>query len=213
MSLLVRSYTLEDWDDLLELQKAAFPHPFPENQLWNMDQIKAHIETFPDGAMVAVCDGVIAGSATALIIQHDGKPHTWVEVSDHGYIRNSHNPAGDSLYGIDVCVHPSFRNRGIAKALYEARKELVIRLNLTRFIACCRIPGYYRYVEKLNCENYVKLVVSGSIKDLVLSFMLKQNLVPIQIIDDYLDDAESQNKGVLVEWLNNNSENRTTRGD
>jgi GNAT superfamily N-acetyltransferase len=202
LTIQVRPYTLADFPGLLDIQKEAFPPPFPEELLWSEDQIASHVHTFPEGGLLAEVDGVAAGSATALIIQYTGKPHTWAEVADNGYITGSHNPNGDSLYGIDLCVRPQFRGQGIAQALYEARKELVVRLGLTRLIAGCRIPGYHRYQHELSAHEYVEKVKKNELKDMVLSFMIKQGLHPLQILDHYLDDEESCHYAVLVEWKN-----------
>ncbi|MFC4545437.1 GNAT family N-acetyltransferase [Paenactinomyces guangxiensis] len=202
MSVRVRTYTLDDFDGLLQVQREAFPPPFPEELLWNREQIAAHVETFPAGAMVAEVDGIITGSATSLIVQYTGEPHTWAEAADDGYIRNSHQPDGDSLYGIDLCVRPAFRGRGVAQALYAARKELVKSLGLKRLIAGCRIPGFHQYAGQMDAAEYVQKVAHGQIKDPVLTFMVKQGLKPQQVLDDYLEDEESLNKAVLVEWLN-----------
>ncbi|KPC70293.1 acetyltransferase [Thermoactinomyces vulgaris] len=202
MNIQVRPYTLADFPQLLEIQKESFPPPFPEDLLWNRDQISAHVHTFPEGALLAEVDGVAAGSATALIVHYTGKPHTWAEVSDNGYIKGSHAQDGDSLYGIDVCVRPQFRGQGIAQALYQARKELVVRLGLTRLIAGCRIPSYHRYQQALSVDAYVRKVKQNEIRDSVLSFMLNQGLEPLQILEHYLDDEESCHFAVLVEWKN-----------
>ncbi|KMK78196.1 acetyltransferase [Alkalihalobacillus pseudalcaliphilus] len=196
----IRPYTLADFEGLLAVQKEAFPPPFPEELWWSKSQISSHIETFPEGSLLAEINGVIVGSATSLIVQYDGSPHTWEEVADNGYIKKSHNPNGDSLYGIDVCVKPSYRGQGVAAALYEARKELVQQLNLKRFIAGCRIPNYHHHAQELDVNTYVQKVVKGDIHDLVLTFMLKQGLTPLQTLADYLDDDESCHYGVLVEW-------------
>lgn len=198
----VRTYSIDDFDKLLLIQKEAFPPPFPEELWWSKDQIEAHVTTFPEGGMLAEVNGEPAGSATSLIIQYDGSPHTWEEVADNGYIRGSHNPDGDSLYGIDVCVRPRYRGQGIAGALYEARKKLVVELGLKRYLAGCRIPNFHEYANELSVDEYVDKVVTGEIKDLVLTFMLRQGLQPIQIMENYLDDEESLNYAVLVEWKN-----------
>ncbi|WP_017725917.1 GNAT family N-acetyltransferase, partial [Halalkalibacterium ligniniphilum] len=192
----------DDFEGLLAVQKEAFPPPFPEELWWSREQIAAHVETFPEGAMLAEIDGVVVGSATSLIIQYDGKPHTWEEIADGGYIKKSHQPDGDSLYGIDVCVRPSYRGQGIARALYEARKDLVKRLGLTRFLAGCRIPDYHHFAHKMTAEDYVKAVNKGEKTDLVLTFMIKQGLTPLQVLENYVDDDESLNHAVLVEWKN-----------
>ncbi len=209
MTITVRPYTLADFDELLDVQREAFPPPFPEQLWWNRDQITAHTETFPAGAMLAEYKGKVVGSATSLIVRYDGKPHTWEEVTDGGYIQRTHNPHGDSLYGIDVCVRPSFRGKGIAKALYEARKQLVVRLGLVRFLAGCRIPGLHLHIDKISVEEYVRRVTNGEIYDMVLSFMIKQGLMPLQILDNYVEDEESLHKAVLVEWRNPNIYNMT----
>lgn len=202
MSVSIRTYTMNDYEALLTVQREAFPPPFPEELWWKREQIAAHAATYPDGAMVAICDGEIAGSSTSLLVTFTGEPHTWEEVSDNGYIRGSHDPEGDSLYGIDLCVRPSYRSRGIAAALYEARKSLVVRTGLKRFLAGCRIPGYHQAADEMSAEEYVRQVVLGERKDLVLSFMLRQGLKPVQVMDGYLEDEESLNKAVLVEWKN-----------
>ncbi|GAE26835.1 hypothetical protein JCM9140_2939 [Halalkalibacter wakoensis JCM 9140] len=198
----VRPYTLADFNGLLDIQKEAFPPPFPEDLWWSRDQIEAHVMTFPEGALLAEENDVAVGSATSLLVTYDGKPHTWEEVADDGFIKRSHDPNGDSLYGIDLCVRPSYRGKGIAGALYEARKETVRKLGLKRFIAGCRIPNYHEYADKLTADQYVEAVQKGEIKDLVLTFMLKQGLRPLQVMPNYLEDEESLDYAILVEWRN-----------
>ncbi|MDQ0207105.1 GNAT family N-acetyltransferase [Alkalicoccobacillus murimartini] len=197
----VRPYTIDDYDALLSIQKEAFPPPFPSDLWWLPEQIQSHVEIFPEGGLIVEVNGVPAGSATSLLVQFDGSNHTWEEVSDSGYIRRSHQPDGDSLYGIDLCVRPSMRGQGIAQALYEARKQTVRNLNLTRFIAACRIPGYHHHAEQQTVQDYVHAVQAGTLKDQVLCFMLKQGLTPLSILPNYVDDEESLNYAVLVEWL------------
>ncbi|SES35982.1 GNAT family N-acetyltransferase [Salisediminibacterium halotolerans] len=200
--ITVRPYKIEDFDALLEIQKEAFPPPFPEDLLWNRAQIAAHTEAFPAGAMIAEVDGEAAGSATSLIIRYNGKKHTWDDVADEGYIRGSHKPGGDTLYGIDLCVRPKFRGTGVAKALYEARKQLVKSHGLKRYIAGSRIPGYHKYADELTAEEYVEKVKNGELNDEVLTFMLLQGLEIKHVLADYLDDEESCHYGVIVEWQN-----------
>ncbi|KYG29292.1 GNAT family N-acetyltransferase [Alkalihalobacillus trypoxylicola] len=198
--LSVRPYTITDYPGLLALQKEAFPPPFPEELWWKKTQIQAHIDSFPEGALAAELNGIIVGSATSLLTTYTGQPHTWDEISDNGYIKASHEIQGDSLYGIDVCVHPRYRGLGIAQALYDARKRLVTQQKLKRFIAGCRIPNYHIYQKQMTVEQYIERVVHFEIKDDVLSFMLKQGLQPLQILPNYLEDEESCHYGILVEW-------------
>ncbi|WCN37996.1 GNAT family N-acetyltransferase [Aneurinibacillus uraniidurans] len=202
MHVSVRPYTQRDFDALLDIQREAFPPPFPEELWWSPEQVAAHVETFPEGAMLVEANRFPVGSATSLIIRYDGSPHTWSQISDNGMIKNTHNAMGDSLYGIDLCVRPSFRRQGIAQALYTARKNLVIEKGLTRFLAGCRIPGYYQHAPQMTPEEYVIQVTNGQIHDMVLSFMIKQGLTPLQILPEYVEDGESLDYAVLVEWRN-----------
>ncbi|AOM81504.1 GNAT family N-acetyltransferase [Salisediminibacterium beveridgei] len=202
--IIVRNYTMSDFDDLLMIQKESFPPPFPEELWWNKAHIQAHTETFPDGGLIAWIGDEPAGSATSLITTLHGTDHTWEEVADNGYIRNSHDPNGDTLYGIDVCVRPKYRGFGVAKALYDERKKMVERLGLKRYVAGCRIPDFQHAPKDMAAKDYVAEVQSGLRKDRVLTFMLKQGLTVKQIIPEYLDDDESRNYGVIVEWQNRN---------
>lgn len=202
--IIVRTYTMNDFDDLLTIQKESFPPPFPEDLWWKQDHIKAHTEIFPQGGLIAWVGNEPAGSATSLITNLDGSDHTWEEIADDGYIRKTHDPDGDTLYGIDVCVRPKYRGFGVAKALYDERKALVERLGLKRYVAGCRIPDFHHAPKDMRAEEYVAEVQSGKRKDQVLTFMLKQGLTVIQIIPEYLEDDESRNCGVLVEWQNRN---------
>lgn len=199
--ITVRPYTLNDYEALLDIQKEAFPPPFPSDLWWTREQIQSQVETFPEGGLIAEVNEQAVGSATSLLVQYDGSPHTWDEVSDSGFIRQSHRPDGDSLYGIDLCVRPSMRGQGIAQALYEARKQTVRELNLKRFVTACRIPGFHKHAQTLSVQAYVKAVEQQTLKDQVLSFMLKQGLTPISILSDYVEDDESLNYAVQLQWL------------
>jgi GNAT superfamily N-acetyltransferase len=152
--------------------------------------------------MAAWCDGQLVGSATSLVITYTGKPHTWAEVADNGFIRASHEPHGDSLYGIDLCVKPAYRSKGIARALYEARKQLVVQSGLDRFVAGCRIPGYGQHASRMSAERYVRLVADAELNDPVLTFMIRQGLTPLQLLPGYVEDEQSLDYAVLVEWRN-----------
>lgn len=199
--LTIRSYKREDFRQLIEVQRECFPPPYPEEQLWNHEQLECHITLFPEGALCAEISGVIVGSATSLIVQFDPRhpEHTWARVSDNGYIR-THNPRGNVLYGIDMAVRPAYRRQGIARALYEARYDLVRRLRLDAFVAGGRMPGYHLYRRTLTPEDYANKVIEGLITDPVLTPQLRSGLKPIVLLRDYLPDDESGNCALLLCW-------------
>lgn len=204
MDIIVRSYTEADIPALIDVQRACFPPPYPAEQLWSPDQLRSHIAVFPAGAMCAEVAGRIVGSCTSLIIDFDPAhpDHSWDEVADGGYIRRTHNPNGNTLYGIDMAVIPEFRGRGVARAMYRARFQLVKELGLERFLAAGRMPGYAAYADKLSPEAYADKVIAGEIIDPVLTPQLRCGLRPVKVIRNYIPDEESRDCALLLEWRN-----------
>jgi GNAT superfamily N-acetyltransferase len=196
--MFVRSYRLKDYPQLLEIQRACFPAPYPEEQLWSETQIASHLEHFALGALCIEENGVLIASATALILENPS--HTFAAATDNGFIRN-HNPHGDTLYGVDMAVHPNWRGRGVARMLYQARFELVRSLGLKRFMAAGRMPGLEQY-PKLSPEEYVALVVRSELTDPTLTPQLKNGLSPVKVLHSYIEDAQSRNCALLLEWRN-----------
>lgn len=196
----VRSYTVEDYDQLLRIQRECFPPPFPQELLWRREQIASHVAHFPEGALCAVDGDELVGSATCTVLRFDpAHPgHTWAEAADDGWIRTC-DRGGDTLYGIDVAVRPAWRGRGVARALYDARFTLVRRLGLKRFLAGSRISGYHRHPE-LTPEQYAAEVTAGRLTDPVITPQLKAGLKPVAVVHGYLPDDEARDNALLMEW-------------
>lgn len=203
VSVSVRNYTEKDFDDLIDIQRESFPPPFPSELWWNKEQLKNHVTIFPEGALCIEVEGVLAGSMTGLIVNFNPEEpnHTWEEITDDGYIRN-HNPNGNTLYVVDICVRPSFRKLDLGKWLMQSMYEVVVHKNLDRLLGGGRMPGYYKYCEKLSADEYLQAVIEGEIKDPVITFLLRCGRTPIGIQENYLEDEESRNYGVLMEWKN-----------
>ncbi|NJN71079.1 MAG: GNAT family N-acetyltransferase [Nitrospira sp.] len=127
--------------------------------------------------------------------------HTWMGITDSGYFLN-HDPGGDALYGADVYVHPDTRGKGIGHALYEARRALCRRLNLRRILAGGRLWNYRDYAAQFTPEEYASRVVAGEIRDLVLSFQLREGFELRGVMANYLSDPHSKNHASLIEWIN-----------
>lgn len=204
MDITVRPYTLDDIPALHEVQRACFPPPYPAEQLWSREQLESHIAVFPAGALCAEVNGLIVGSCTSLIIHFDPAhpDHTWDEVADGGFLRRSHQPNGNSLYGIDMAVIPEYRGRGVARAMYRARYELVAGLGLERFLAAGRMPGYAQFANDLTPEEYASRVIAGELTDPVITPQIRSGLRPLSVIHNYIPDEESRNCAILLEWLN-----------
>ena len=129
------------------------------------------------------------------------KEHTWIDITANGMFTN-HSYDGDSLYGADISSHPKYRHEGIGSMLYNARKELVIKMNVRRMIAGGRLFNYCEYADKMSALEYAEKVIRRELRDPVLSFELDNGFNFIKILPDYLDDVRSLNYASFIEWLN-----------
>jgi GNAT superfamily N-acetyltransferase len=197
---MVRPYGVADTDALRAIQAACFPPPFPAEQWWSPEQIASHVRIFPAGALAAEIDGRLVGSATALTVGSAALAgaHTWAGICGDGWL-TTHDPAGDTLYGVDIAVMPEARGRGVARALYRARFALVRALGLRRFLAASRISGYARHRE-MTPEAYAAEVVAGRLVDPVITPQVRAGLRPGALLHGYITDAESADCALLMEW-------------
>jgi len=198
--ILIRSLTLDDFDALVEMQALCFPGM----QTWSRAQIESQLETFPDGQLAVEYEGELVASASSLIVDFDdySEWHNWQEIADNGYIRN-HDPNGDTLYGIEIMVHPEYRGLKLARRLYAARRDIARRYNLARSIVGGRIPGYHEWADELSAREYAERVVEGQIYDPVLTTQTANGFVLKQLIPNYFpsDDA-SRGFATFLEWTN-----------
>ena len=200
---VVRNYREEDFQALIAVQQECFPPPFPSELWWNEEQLANHVERYQEGALCVEIDGEIVGSITGLLVHFDPENpiHKWEEITDHGYIRN-HDPNGKTLYIVDISVKPAFRKLDLGKLLMQSVYERVVHDGLHRVLGGGRMPGYHHHAERLTPAEYVELVVAGELKDPVISFLLRCGRTPVCLVPDYLDDEESHNYALLMEWKN-----------
>jgi len=198
--LILRSLRMEDYEQLVQLQLRCFPGMWP----WSRQQIESQLGIFPEGQICIEHQGEIIASSSSLIIDFDlyGECHNWLEISDAGHIRN-HNPAGNTLYGIEIMVDPRYRRHKLARRLYDARKKLTRERNLMRIILGGRIPGYAQHQHDMSAEDYVAKVLKKDIDDPVLTMQISNGFVFKSLIRSYMFfDEESRGYGTLLEWSN-----------
>jgi hypothetical protein len=80
--------------------------------------------------------------------------------------------------------------------------ERVIEDRLERVLGGGRMSGYHRHADVLSPESYVEAVVAGVVRDPVISFLLRCGRTPVALVPNYLEDEESLNYGLLMEWRN-----------
>ncbi len=198
--IVLRTLRLEDYEDLVKLQEVCFPGMKP----WSREQLQSQLTIFPQGQLCIEYNERIVASSSSLIIDFDlyGDKHTWFDIADHGMIRN-HLDTGDTLYGIEIMVHPKYRGMKLARRLYDARKQLAKEHNLMRIVIGGRIPGYAQHKEHMTAREYVEKVQNKTLIDPVMTAQIANGFVLKRLIQAYMSsDAESDGWATLMEWTN-----------
>ncbi len=180
------------------LQRIVFPTLADEQRFKAVHYLK-HLELFPSGQFVGL-DGDRVVAATATIRLHfdfaDGS-HNFADIIQGGWL-TSHQPDGDWLYGADIGVHPDYRRRGLAQALYAARQELVWALGLKGQVTAGMMSGYGSIKHKMSAEEYYQGLVTGRITDPTLSMQQRVGFEFRGLLKDYLSDPVCDNYSVLI---------------
>ena len=203
-TIQIRQATLDDIDEMLRVEAVAWP----EGSRATREMFAARIETFPEGQRCAFVNEVMVGHVALQIICLDPEhPEftTWMEVTDDGFIQQSHNPNGNTLYGVNLSSSGS--NVGsVGIALLQAAACLGGKLGLCRGALGSRMPGYHRVADKMTANEYAFAVhKNGKPIDHEIAFM-KQGFGDgfriVRVLPNYFPCKESLDYGVLLVWEN-----------
>ena len=167
--------------------------------------IRGQINNFPEGQFVAEFDGRVVGHCATFMIAEKValKQHTWAEITGNGFA-SRHDPDGEWLYGMEVCVDPDYRRLRIGQRLYKARKNLCIDWGLKGIVFGGRMPGYARkkkqYPDPL---DYIRAVQEHTFRDPTINFHLAQDFEPIGVLENYdWTDEQSGHNATHMVWRN-----------
>jgi GNAT superfamily N-acetyltransferase len=196
--LVIASARPEHAPALEELQRVVFPTLADEERFKARHYLK-HLELFPEGQFVGLeGDRVVAATATIrLHFDFDHVSHTFADIIQGGWL-TSHEPDGDWLYGADIGVHPDYRGRGLAQALYAARQELVWALGLKGQVTAGMMSGYGAVKDRMTAEAYYDGLVAGRINDPTLSMQRRVGFELRGLLKNYLQDPVCDNWSVLI---------------
>lgn len=193
-----RGATLSDLEGMLRAEREAWP----EEQAFTREHFLSHLEVFPDGIFIAEVCGETAGVGVSEIIRYDSDHPitTWYEVSDGGYIRNSHDTNGNFLYGVSLSVSPRFSQYHLGEKMLNVAKEFIEENNLEGFAIGSRIPRYYKWVEKMPVLDYINQKKGRHYLDPEIDFYVRCGFHVISLLPGYFEDPESLDNGVLMVW-------------
>jgi len=189
----------EHAEQLEALQRIVFPN-LVEEELLHANQYKAHVELIPEGQFVSL-DGDKVIAATSSIRYHfnlnDNEHHTFFEIMGGGWF-TTHEPNGEWLYGMDVSVHPDYRSKGIAKALYRARQYTCKQLGLKGQMTVGMLNGYAAVSNQMNIDEYYDKVKNHELFDPTVSVQEKVGFEIVGLMKDYLNDPTCGNAGAVI---------------
>lgn len=199
--LEIRQAKLGDVRSIADLVRRAYVDLPP----YTHGEIRGQLNNYPEGCFVAKLDGKLVGYCATMRIGGDValKPHSWDEITGNGF-GSRHNPTGDWLYGYEMCVDPKVRGTRLGRRLYEERRALAERLDLSGIAFGGRMPNLGRSWRRVDGpQDYLDQVIAGKIHDPVLRFQLANGFEPIGILENYLsEDKKSKTHAVHMVWRN-----------
>ena len=205
--LLVRNATPGDIPSIRKLFQRAYAGSGVSS--YSAAMLRGQINKFAEGQFVAeyhdddrpriigFCSSFLISGSVAL------KPHDWTWITGGGYA-SRHDPDGDYLYGMEVCVDPDFRGLRVGQRLYDERKKLAQAWALKGIIYGGRLPTLRAALERYeSVEAYVAEVEAGREKDPVLTFQLRNDFRVIGLLPGYWpEDQQSMGYGIHLLWRN-----------
>jgi GNAT superfamily N-acetyltransferase len=198
----IRNMQRADFDGIRDICRRVYPHEPPYTEA----ELAEHHAVFPQGQFVAehLPTSTVAGVHFTLRLLftdfHIDDP--WDVLTAHSTFDDD-NPNGHTLYGADIFVSPDHQHHGLARALTDAARGVVVEESLWRMVGGSRLPGYAIVAASLPLEDYVAEVLAGTRIDPVLSVHLKDGWQVVKAIRNYtLDDAESANCAAVIQWVN-----------
>lgn len=199
--LVIRKARPGDVKGIARLVKRAYP----EMETYPTRALKGQMSNFPEGQFVVEAEGEIVGYAASFMIKEEVAltPHNWASITGGGYA-SRHNPNGDWLYGMEVCVDPTKRRLRIGERLYDARKALCENLELKGIAFGGRMPGWGKRQKAFpDPIDYLSAVRSKKVSDPVVNFQFRQGFEPIGVLPNYLpDDKASGGQAAHMVWRN-----------
>lgn len=191
----VRPMRLEDYAALRALHRQAEPwHEAP-----TLRQVESRRHAFPEGQLVAVCDGRVAGIFGSLVVPWDPDAGaTRSSLTGDGHF-TAHDADAGTLYVAEMFIEAGKRNVAVSRALFQAGRKICRRMNLRRMTTTTRLEGYAEGTP----ERYAMRVVWGDVADAAMRLRMALGFEYCGILHGFMpENSASRGHAALFAWLN-----------
>lgn len=199
--MIFRSAELGEISKIAELEKSVWAEAAASEE-----QIASRIKTFQRGNFIALFEGrIVAYCSIEYVDNLREKNFSWNEITDHGFIRLSHKPEAEYIYGVNLSVHHSMNGYKLGNRMIFFGFLVAIEANKKGGFIGSRLPGFAAYKNrypKISAEDYSNLRRNGRRRDYELNLYESQGFEIIKVMPNYFNDPASLNYGALVFWLN-----------
>lgn len=198
----IRLMQATDYAAISAICREVYPHDTP----YTAAELAEHHAAYPRGQFVAEhvpSQQAVGVHFTLRLRMADYHiDDSWDVLTAKGTFAD-HDPTGPTLYGADIFVSPRHQHHGLAHALTEATRGLVLEEGLWRMVGGSRLPGYGAVASTVPADQYVREVMARDRIDPVLSAHLRDGWQVVKPIHGYLQhDPESANWAVVIQWVN-----------
>jgi hypothetical protein len=149
----------------------------------------------------------IVGVVVTQIMRYDidNPIATWAEATDNGFLEKTHDPEGDTGYGVNLSVPPRLAGEGIGEMLtMKGIEKIAIGRALKRGVLGGRMPGYHEVASEMTPDEYMRATRGdGQLTDPELRFYKRAGMRIDRVLPGYMpEDADSCGHGVLLVWDN-----------
>lgn len=200
-TITIRNMRHSDIDAVVKMTRKVYP----DQEAYTSSMLRGQLNAFPEGQLIVLSDDIPIGYAATFRISERRafSDHDWVDITGDGHA-SRHNPKGEWLYGMEICVDPSSRRLRIGNRLYNARLRLCQELKLKGIVFGGRMPGYAKAKRKFKSpEAYLDAVNNNELNDAVINFQKRMGFEARRILHDYMpDDRQSGGHATLMVWQN-----------
>ena len=171
----LRRATTNDVDQVCQIEKEAFKNT--GTPTFTVEQVSAWLEVNPQGFWVAEKGAQVVGFSYFQLIKFDltriSGLRSFNQVTDDGYTRKSHDPAGKTIFGLTLdSIDPG---AGLVIGVFLI--NYFIRHNFQYIMGTSRVPGFAGYLEGVKKNNCFAEISSELEAEIALWYALESAIM------------------------------------